>query len=56
MKYEDLAKVNSEIKTTNIKGKDYAEVNERINAFRKLYPEGFIFTELISCENGVCIF
>lgn len=56
MKYEDLAKVNSEIKTTNIKGKDYAEVNERINAFRKLYPEGFILTELISCENGVCIF
>lgn len=47
-KYEDLKKVNSEISTTDIKGKDYAEVPQRIKAFRKLYPSGAIVTKLIS--------
>lgn len=53
--YNDIEKVNKEIKTTNIKDKAYAPVSERIKAFRKLYPDGFICTELISNENGVCI-
>lgn len=56
MKYEDLEKVNNEMLSTNIKGKDYVEVNQRIKAFRKLYPEGTIETEMISNENGVCVF
>ena len=56
MKYEDLEKVNSEMLSTNIKGKDYVEVNQRIKAFRKLYPEGTIETEMLSNENGVCVF
>lgn len=56
MKYEDLERVNKTIKTTDIKGKEYAEVNQRIKAFRMLYPEGTIETELVSNENGVCIF
>ncbi len=56
MTYEELQKVNSEIKTTQIKNKDYAEVPQRIMAFRKLYPEGFIKTTLLSNENGVCVF
>ena len=56
MKYEDLKRVNSEITTTPIKGKNYAEVPQRVQAFRKLYPEGSIETELISNENGVCVF
>ena len=55
MTYEELAKVNKQIKTTDIKGKAYAEVNERINAFRKLFPNGTISTEIISLEDGVCI-
>jgi hypothetical protein len=55
MKYLDLAIVNEQIKTTDIKGKEYAEVNQRINAFRKLYPNGFIRTEIISNENGVVV-
>lgn len=54
--YEDLERVNKEIKTTDIKGKNYAEVNQRIKAFRMLYPEGLIETEMISNENGVCVF
>ena len=39
-----------------IKDKPYIEVNERIKAFRKVYPMGFIKSELIFNENGVCIF
>lgn len=54
-KYLDLAIVNEQIKTTNIKGKEYAEVNQRIKAFRMLYPNGVIKTELIKDENGECI-
>lgn len=53
--YKDLEKVNKEIKTTPIKGKEYAEVPQRVTAFRKLYPQGTITTELISLEGGVCV-
>ena len=55
MTYEQLKKVNSEIKYTDIKNKDYAEVPQRVQAFRKLYPEGKIKTKLVSNENGVCV-
>lgn len=54
--YETLAKANATIKTTNIKGKDYAEVNQRIKAFRMVYPTGTIVTELLSDDNGRCVF
>lgn len=53
--FEQIQKANAQIRTTNIKGKDYAEVNQRIKAFRMCYPEGFIRTQLLSVENGVCI-
>lgn len=35
--------------------KDYAEVNQRVKAFRMVYPNGFIRTTMDSHENGVCI-
>lgn len=54
--FEDIQKANEIIKTTDIKGKDYAEVNQRIKAFRMIYPQGRIETELVSIENGICIF
>lgn len=54
--FEDLKKANDTIKTTDVKGKAYAEVNQRIKAFRMVYPTGNISTEMISNENGVCIF
>lgn len=54
--FEDIKKANETINTTNIKGKEYAEVNQRIKAFRMVYPEGSIETELLSNENGICIF
>lgn len=50
MKYEDIKKANETILTTDIKGKQYAEVNQRIKAFRMVYPEGTIETEIISQE------
>ena len=53
--YEDLKKANESIATTDIKGKAYAEVNQRIKAFRMIFPTGMIATDLISNENGVCI-
>lgn len=56
MKYLDLAIANETIKTTDIKGKDYAEVNQRIKAFRMVYPQGTIETKMLSNENGICIF
>ena len=54
--FEDIKKANETIKTTDIKGKEYAEVNQRIKAFRMVYPTGTIDTQMISNENGVCIF
>lgn len=56
MTYEELAKVNSVLNFTPIKGKDYAEVPARIDAFRQLYPDGSITTELLSNSDGVCVF
>lgn len=54
--YEDIKKANEAIRTTDIKGKEYAEVNQRIKAFRMVYPEGYITTEMVSNDGGVCIF
>ena len=56
MTFEDIKKANESIKKTDIKGKEYAEVNQRIKAFRMVFPDGWITTELLSNENGVCIF
>ena len=53
--YEQIKAVSNEIVTTNIKGKEYAAVNGRINAFRRLYPQGFISTEIISLDAGVAV-
>lgn len=54
--YEQIKKANDTIRTTDIKGKEYAEVNQRIKAFRMVYPNGMIETKLVSNENGICIF
>ena len=55
MEYKEIEKANSTILTTDIKGKDYAEVNQRIKAFRMFVPNGSIITDIISLENGVCV-
>lgn len=48
--FKDIEKANATIKTTPIKGKDYAEVNQRIKAFRMLYPDGFIKTKIVDLD------
>ena len=53
--FEDIQKANESIKTTNIKGKDYAEVNQRIKAFRMVYPEGCIKTSIVHLADGICV-
>ena len=54
--YENIKKANDTIQTTDIKGKAYSEVPQRIKAFRMVYPTGSILTDMVSNENGVCIF
>lgn len=53
--FEKIQKANETIRTTDIKGKEYAEVNQRIKAFRMIHPVGKIETELVSNENGICV-
>ena len=54
--YTQIEEVNKTLNTLDIKGKEYVDVAERIRAFRMLYPTGSIQTEMISNDNGVCIF
>lgn len=56
MQYEELKKANEAISTLTISGKEYAEVNQRIKAFRMVFPDGFIKTELVSNDGGIAIF
>ena len=53
--FEDIQRANNSLTTIEFEDKQYTEVNQRIKAFRMLYPLGFIITDLISNENGVCI-
>lgn len=53
--WDDIAKANTAIDPMNIKGKEYAEVNQRVKAFRMVYPMGVIDTELLSDNEGVCV-
>ena len=54
--YQDIAQVNAELNFTDVKGKMYAEVPQRVKAFRMLYPRGYIITDMISNADGVCVF
>lgn len=47
MDYSDISKVNSEIQMLDMRGKDYAMVSERVTAFRKIWPDGFIKSEIV---------
>ena len=55
MTYEQIQNASKHIKTTDIRGKQYAEVNQRIKAFRMLCPNGCITTEILSHESGFII-
>ena len=51
--YKQIAEVNKGMKYTNVKGKNYAEVAQRVQAFRKLIPCGYITTDILNIDNGV---
>ena len=55
MEYNKLEEINKTLKTTDIKGKDYVEVNERIKAFWNLCPDGKIETEILTLQDGMCV-
>lgn len=55
MTFEELKKANKTIVPVEIKGKKYAEVNQRIMAFRSVFPEGFIKTEIFSLADNVVV-
>ena len=49
-----LQEANKSLLSMDIKGKDYIPVNERIKAFRFIYPKGIIKTEIIGLADGIC--
>ena len=53
--YKDIEQASAGIRTMDIKGKDYAIVNERVKAFRKVYPNGSITTEVVSMTDGMIV-
>jgi len=54
--FDDIRKANESIKTTEIDGNKYATVNQRIKAFRMVYPTGAILTDMVKNDDGVCVF
>lgn len=62
--YKDIEKANEIIKplticrknkeTGKVEKKGYAEVHQRIKAFRMVYPQGDIETTILTDENGIC--
>lgn len=55
MTYEEIQQASKQIKTTDIRGKQYAEVNQRIKAFRMLCPNGCIKTKILSGQDGLVV-
>ena len=53
--FDDIQKVNKGLKTIPIKGKDYVEVNKRVIAFRKLFPDGSITTSFEAFANDTIL-
>ena len=57
--YEQLLEANRTIKTEPIKKgkeyKEYAQVNQRVKAFRMVFPNGGIKTDILSHVNGTIV-
>lgn len=47
--------MNTEMKTINIKGKEYVTVNERIKAFRNNYKDYALTTEIVELSDNHCV-
>ena len=53
MEWKVLEEINKTLKTADVKGKPYVEVNKRVIAFRQLEPNGTITTDIVALENGI---
>lgn len=53
--YEKIKEASASLKTTSIKGKEYAEVNQRVKVFRMLFPMGCITTDVVNADNGMVV-
>ena len=54
--FEKIQEINKTLKTIPQKGKEYVTVDERVKAFRTLYPEGAITTEMLFYDQGKVVF
>lgn len=50
-----IADVNSRLKKTSIKGKDYIDVAQRVQGFREVFPDGSIVTDFTIIERDWCV-
>ena len=57
MDFKKIQELNKNLKYTPIKGKNYIQVNQRVLAFRELFPNGRITTEIVklSSEGGTTV-
>ena len=53
--FEQIQKANEGLKAIDVKGKRYVMVVEKVKAFRSLFPEGFIHTDIISLNDDVVV-
>ena len=51
--YSQIVEVNKGVTYVAVKGKNYAEVAQRVQAFRKLIPGGYITTDIIKMDAGI---
>ena len=51
--YDRIAELNKKIKYTDVRGKNYAEVTQRVQAFRNLIPDGYITTDILKMDSGI---
>ena len=49
---ENLKTVNDQIKAIPVRGKNYAQVTERVKAFRSMCPDGKIISEIVNLDTG----
>lgn len=55
MTYEALKRANEAMQLIDIKGKPYAQVHERVMAFRSIYPNGRIETTIERLDVDLCV-
>lgn len=56
MTYEQIKKANDQVTGIDVKGKEYVMVNQRIKAFRMVYPGGAIKSTPIKIDDNEAIF